>query len=321
MKSMESTQPQEEPQGTKKSSMFENAIGMAALAGVAVSPQVSAQETAIPVTQTTPQTTVSAEIAPTRQTTRERVSEQERERLGEFFSLEQYTYNTLYTRLTNREVMFTDEQGLIIGEPIRLDPIIDRTADGQVLVTSPGQLDQRGVPVGNISPQWLNRTRTRICQEYNVPCNLADSKPRVRSTIRLIRDAKSYLTPGPERPNTFIDVIRQMSARQVPIQAEQVTYAEYISSHFGNNVELPATLENELSHIVPGLVAQESQYNNSARSPVGARGMFQIMPATQRQMGYGAEQLSFPRQVDLSGEYFESAYRSEEHTSELQSPC
>jgi hypothetical protein len=116
MKNMEFLPTPDSKKETTSGSLVKDIIGAAALVGAVGGAPLSAQD--IQDTVETP-SAVEAE-APRVLSTRERVLESERLRLGEHFSLEQYTYTTLYEKLTNRQVMFTDEQGIIIGEPVNL---------------------------------------------------------------------------------------------------------------------------------------------------------------------------------------------------------
>jgi hypothetical protein len=165
------------------------------------------------------------------------------------------------------------------------------------------------VPVGNISASWLNAARARVCSTYGVPCDIEESKPRVRSTIRLIRDSERYFDKQEIRPETFSDIVKYMGGKDVLGEASGTTHISYAHNHFGQNIDIPHILEKKIAQLLPGLIAQESQFNDRALSPVGARGMMQIMPDTQRRMGYGTTPLTFQKQIELSGKYFENAYK------------
>ncbi len=234
----------------------------------------------------------------------------EERNFGEHFAKEQFTYTTLYRDLTNKQVMFVDERGLIIGSPVNIEPIINVGALGaQSTIVLPGNLDPRGVPRDRVSQAWLNAARLRLCSEQNVECNLGESLPRVRSTIRLVREAAPFFDAEAPAPETFFDIIRHLGNRTVPGAIDGASYISYINQNFARNSSLPLDVADDLRELLPGLAAQESQYNPAALSPVGARSILQIMPATWRTIGYSPEtEGNFMLQVEAANKYFEGAY-------------
>jgi hypothetical protein len=307
MKSPEWRIPEESPQeespeeAPKETSSFfrEIALGTAAFASMGTVPAYGQDITPIPFVESLEASSVEA-IPQIENIIEER-------NFGEHFTKEQVTYTTLYRDLTNKQVMFVDEKGLLIGQPISLDPIM---SSGTNTVIIPGTLDARGVPVGRVSQTWLDAARVRVCEEAHIRCNTEESLPRVRSVIRLVRDATPYFSQGATPPETFFDIIRHLGSSPVPGIQSEVTLIQYIHENFGKNTNLPPDILEELRDTLPGLAAQESQYNPAARSPVGARGILQFMPDTWRTMGYSRDtEGNSALQVEAAGKYFEGSYR------------
>jgi len=72
---------------------------------------------------------------------------------------------------------------------------------------------------------------------------------------------------------------------------------------------LKKNLKNQDPLLVLSLIRQESVFNPRARSPVGARGLMQLMPATARQLRRSVKvnQLSNPRiNIELGTRYFQN---------------
>lgn len=77
--------------------------------------------------------------------------------------------------------------------------------------------------------------------------------------------------------------------------------------------EIPPTGVPEVDAIVPRLLQQESGGNPTAESPVGAYGLMQIMPETQRKPGFGLEPLkdgSAKENLRLGTQYLAALYRN-----------
>lgn len=78
--------------------------------------------------------------------------------------------------------------------------------------------------------------------------------------------------------------------------------------------ELQAALKSDpIDHIVVlSLIRQESVFNPQARSPVGARGLMQLMPATAKMLrrSVGVNQLANPKiNIELGTKYFRNLYK------------
>jgi hypothetical protein len=230
------------------------------------------------------------------------VGESEKEKKygpGERFKEGVEGFEVIYGKLRRNQILFVNENDGPIGDPVELVPFNN---------ISPGSFDQNGLLVGSINPEWLAAHRKRICEQYpEVKCNPKRNLPRQRNVIQLLRQAVGREGLNPE---TYLDVVKHYGQRAV-VGAEEYSRIEYVRNFLGRNTTLPEAIIAELSRIGPGLAAQESRFDNSSKSPVGARGIFQFMPATFKELGYSeADFLSLTKQVEAAGEYFQRAYRS-----------
>jgi len=101
------------------------------------------------------------------------------------------------------------------------------------------------------------------------------------------------------------------------VGAEEYTRAEYVSQAIqftdwdeGTKSGVPPVVQDTLRDILPGLCAQETRFDASRESEVGAKGIFQFMRETWLQYGgvLGQER-SLKAQVEVAGRFFSDIYR------------
>ncbi|MCW1888672.1 MAG: lytic transglycosylase domain-containing protein [Candidatus Moranbacteria bacterium] len=235
-----------------------------------------------------------------------RSPEQNTEKFGTHFTNEIIGYLKFYGELKLDEVMFVDEEGLPLGEPVKLEPI-----DG----ISPGEKEEAtGILIGDINQAWLDAWRAKKCQEFpGAQCDLGNSLPRQMNLLFLARELANaeYLKDEDIQGETYVDVVKHFAHKQV-VGHEDFSRYEYLRDHVGKSMEkVPEAIREELQFLIPGLAAQESKYINDAKSSVGAMGIMQFMPSTwSGELGYEREDiLRFDHQVTGAGEFFERAYQ------------
>jgi hypothetical protein len=73
---------------------------------------------------------------------------------------------------------------------------------------------------------------------------------------------------------------------------------------------VPPVVQEELRNIIPGLCAQESRFNNSVVSKVGAKGIMQFKPDVWKKYGGKPSDFnSLKRQVEIAGKFFSDLYK------------
>ncbi len=218
---------------------------------------------------------------------------------SEVFEKQRETYVRAYGTLTTRQIQFIADDGGPLGAPFPVAPIngID-----------PGRINDAGVIQSGIRAEWLNEARRHICQQHpGQKCDVANSLPAQTNTIGVVRNAKEF-TPG-LTAETLFDVAKHFGSEPVPGIAEKQTRIAYLLQKITENTSLPKDILAELADIVPGLAAQESQYDSRSVSSAKAFGTFQFMPETWRSMGYTeADKSSFPLQVSAVSRFFETAH-------------
>lgn len=241
----------------------------------------------------------------------ETVQEREREKeVSEKFAGEQEAYKTLYDDMTFREILFVDDDGAPLGDPIEVKPVVLENHEAKVASISPGTLNAEGVIEGKINQDWLDWQRKELHKRMpKVKIDLKHSLPRQLNTIQVIRDAKKDLHDE-GKIEAFMDIVRHYAHEPVPHDPDDLTHIEYVRKWFGYNRHFSHTVEQELKFIVPGLAAQESQYNEKALSKTGAEGIFQFEPGTRAGLGYSKADFElFSNQVEAVGRYFEEAHK------------
>jgi|CXWL01.1.fsa_nt_gi hypothetical protein len=211
-------------------------------------------------------------------------------------------YKKFYGQVKTDEVLFLDEEGLPVGDPVKIAPL------GDIL---PGELDQHGIIKGTLSSQWLNAQRQRLKEQHpKLLVDISNSLPRQMNLIFVARELASVFSSEQIEPNpTYLDVVKHFGSKLVS-DGYQETRIGYLRNHISKSAPtLSKVIREELPFVLPGLAAQESKYVANAQSSVGARGILQFMPATWEQMGYKKEDMAnFPLQVEAAGKYFSNAY-------------
>lgn len=218
---------------------------------------------------------------------------------SELFNRERSGYEVLYGELKRNEILFINEEGVPLGEPVPLEPI-----DG----ISPGSIDARGLLIGEMNQAWLDRQRERVCAALEVPCDLPNGLPRQLNVIPQLREAINEGGGENINPETYLDIVEHFASKRV-IGAENMTRLEFVRARVGEALNIPPATKNELILRIPGLAAQESRFNNASESSVGAKGIFQFMPDTWRDFGYAPGDIAFlSKQVEAVGRYFSRAH-------------
>jgi soluble lytic murein transglycosylase-like protein len=83
------------------------------------------------------------------------------------------------------------------------------------------------------------------------------------------------------------------------IEQQADTFIERIESRYGEHIDSAAMLADYDRDMIISVIAIESEGNPRATSPVGARGLMQLMPATAK--FFGVKDLSDPFQNILAG--------------------
>lgn len=214
---------------------------------------------------------------------------------SEIFERQLSGYRILYGELKRNEILFIDQDGAPIGRPVQIGGDIDGVPAGN--------MDENGLVVGRLNQRWLDLARTRVCAENNVPCDLPNSLPRQINSITAIREAVN----AGLNPDTFLDIVRHYARERAENGERKI---DFVRRRVMEGVSLPDGMKRELVRLIPGLAAQESRYNDASVSEVGARGTFQFMPDTWRELGYSqADFAAFGKQVEGVGRYFVRMYQ------------
>lgn len=255
--------------------------------------------------------------------------EKEECEMSEVFSGEQRAYQHLYERMTKDEFLFVDTEGAPIGRSRKIEEI---TWDGQTL--SPGERDEDGFFIAEIPQKWWDAQRAMLKREMpEVEVDVEEELPVQTNVTSILKDARDYERGQGKRfiPEHFIDVVRHFGEQTVT-DAPDMNRIQYVRQNIGRIPDtipesrkrvfaMPPAVVRELQFLVPGLAAQESQYNNDALSPVGAVRIMQFMPDTATSIGYSVASLEkLSVQVEAATKLFAQMYAffSESLSSEFE---
>lgn len=237
-------------------------------------------------------------------------------RYGQEFKDEVLTHFT-HSRLRFDEVQFVDQSGRPIGEPVRFrDHVVDyeevnREGEGKYKLSA-GVLDSNGIPTEGVAGEWLNYERAIIEEEYGI----TPSGSEVLNHVKLYNKIKNQ-TADPELAEAVADgeiasypeLLAYLSEK--PAQdGGTISKYEYLKKNIEFGDEVPDEVQKELRSVIPGLCAQESNYNPHVVSKAGAIGEMQILPSTFTDFNQdGTLNIdSFVDQVKVAGQYFTHIY-------------
>ncbi len=213
-------------------------------------------------------------------------------------------YLRQYGELKRDEIVFVDERGKPLGNPIKLEDI------GGI---PPGKLDETGLLVDEVINQdWLDAQRLRICDARpGLACDIRGAIPQQLNVIQAIREAIQKTEGETIDPETFMDIVSHYGKKEV-ILGKGLNRIEYIQEQSMSTNLLPegfpADARREVRRLLPALAAQESRYNNKSRSRKDARGIFQFTEGAWEDFGGGEDILFLKNQVPAVTRYMGNAY-------------
>ncbi len=205
--------------------------------------------------------------------------------------------------------------------PAALDNLVEELTDRQF--TTDSNLAPESAPLPPERP--IADEVERIKQHWNGLVRQSYEQDERASSTRLLLSEFSVA----EEPELFAlaeageivstaDVIRYFATKPV-VGVDHMTRAEYVANPaimlFDQTI--PHVVQDELRRLMPGLCAQESKFNNNAKSPAGAEGIFQFMPATwvevaaifEKRFDREPSRLSLSDQVAMAGIHFSNIYK------------
>lgn len=215
---------------------------------------------------------------------------------SELFNMRLSGLERSYATLGGDEVLFIDEHGLSIGEPVKLKPI-----DG----ISPGVMRGNVLLTAPIRQPWLDAARRRLCaQTPGIACDVRSETPRQLNVIPSIREANIDSPEEHINAQNYMDIVRHYGSKPT-IGGGGTNRIAYVRAHIGDTMNLPETLKKEIAFLSLGVTAQESRFNNDMVSTAGARGAFQFMPKTWESLGFKEEDCPYlVPQVKAAGKHF-----------------
>lgn len=124
--------------------------------------------------------------------------------------------------------------------------------------------------------------------EVGEQSGLLNPQPRVRTTVAFLA-AIILIAPVTAFANAPLKYIEQ----------EADTFIERIEDRYSDHIDSAAMLTDYDRDMIISVIAVESEGNPRATSPVGARGLMQLMPGTAKY--FGVKDLSDPFQNILAG--------------------
>ena len=234
-----------------------------------------------------------------------------------------------FAELRYDEVLFVDEHNRPIADALPLeDFIIDRKRDDGTIEpynVSPGKIDEHGILLEGIAGEWLAEMRIRLKEKHpDIKIDLKKGVPRVFSINGKFKsvvydsgdaDLAAEITSG--KIVNYLQIVEHFANRPFSF-AEPYPVRQYIDENIEFKNSVPELVQNELRRILPGLCAQESNFNNRSVSKSGARGIFQFMPATWGEYDVSPGGIvegvqSLEKQVSCAGAFFSDLYKQIPH--------
>ncbi len=177
------------------------------------------------------------------------------------------------------------------------------------------------LPSDGIPREWLDASRVAlqaenpdvvVGEQYNVIANFRAALSEIDETDLVEQIEAGQIT-------TLEGIVRYFADKPV-VGAEEYTRLEYVYEKIEFPDSIPPVTQAELRRLIPGLCAQESKFNNGLTSSVGAKGIFQFMPATwsgtetSPGLGMQPEDInSLSKQVEAAGQHFGNIYSELSH--------
>lgn len=236
-------------------------------------------------------------------------------REGVRFESEQMGYMA-EAKLESNQIIFVDENNLPVGSPVNFSDAIPDTLQPGGVAISPPPYSWRKDVAEKLGADNSSAGR-QVDRSHNVALEFK-SALNYRDEPDLVAQIKSG------EVKSFLDIVNYFAQKSVRGIDAEMSRVEYVEKEFRLSEKVPdivrAELEHEIKSILPGLCAQESKFNNSLISPVGAKGIFQFMPKTWA--GYGKKESdlnSLTEQTEVAGLLMSDIFRQLMHHSDESS--
>ena len=212
--------------------------------------------------------------------------------------------------LGRNEVLLTNN-----GEPVGTIEMFHSGADEKLVVHeyvrddykyAPGKFDANAVLDGGVAGEWVSvaaaeqlpgTSYTNYYSNHAVMENAYHSGPEALQQLII------------ERPDISESDVSRFYA-ELPVSTEDSrSRLQYIAEEFDIPDTVPKAAAEEVTYLLPGLVAQESGFKNTATSDKGAQRLFQFMPGTLEDYDQSVDTIEdIQTQVEVAGKHFESIY-------------
>ena len=175
------------------------------------------------------------------------------------------SFERMHGMLHKNEIVFVDQQGNIIDEPI---PVRDHQFEGEAVATPCRDGDQ-------MNQEWLNKWRTTLKKRYptiHEDLTLNEEHPVLYNVINALEDK--------DEDETVLDIAWKNATTDMVADTGKTKLA-FIEETFAEST-LPKDLKEIIMYGIPSI---ESMFNDNAESTKNARGCWQFLEGTASDFG------------------------------------
>jgi len=209
-----------------------------------------------------------------------------------------------FTKLRKDEVLFLDEHNRPVGKPQKFKdftvyrPATAKTPQNQIrkdgtvaYKLAPGELNEIGVPEGNVAPEWSDYVQEMLQAE--------NPDQKITGRLNVVNDFLAAHSEADEPElvaaiargeiNSYDEIISYFAEKKVvgnedynrmEYASEKIEFVSSPAKEKWGRAEVPMFIQDKLRQLIPGWFAQESKFNAGLVSISDAAGLAQIKPKT-----------------------------------------